>query len=119
MECKKERYKGYNLYYFEEKFFEIGKKIIDKNYKEEKILKNTKRNFVEIISVNKEKKKLICVYPPKGGKYGVDHLVWSPMGKNIKILFCRDKESSYDEIDINTFDFEEFKKVEKELENGM
>ena len=56
------------------------------------------------------KKKLICVYPPKGGKYGVDHLVWSPIGKNIKILFCKDKESSYDEIDINTFDFEELKK---------
>ena len=65
------------------------------------------------------KKKLICVYPPRGGKYGVDHLVWSPVGKNIKILFCKDKESSYDEIDINTFDFEEFKKVEKEFENEM
>ena len=55
MEYKKEKYKGYNLYYFEEKFSEIGKKIVDKNYKEEKILKNTKRNFVEIISVNEEK----------------------------------------------------------------
>ena len=55
MKCKKEKYKGYNLYYFEEKFSEIGKKIVDKNYKEEKILKNTKRNFVEIISVNEEK----------------------------------------------------------------
>ena len=55
MEYRKEKYKGYNLYYFEEKFSEIGKKIIDKNYKEEKILKNTKRNFVEIISVNDEK----------------------------------------------------------------
>ena len=55
MEYRKEKYKGYNLYYFEEKFSEIGKKIIDKNYKEEKILKNTKRNFVEIISVNEEK----------------------------------------------------------------
>ena len=65
------------------------------------------------------KKKLICVYPPKGGKHGVDHLVWSPVGKNIKILFCKNKESSYDEIDINTFNFEEFKKVEKELENEV
>lgn len=55
MKYKKEKYKEYNLYYCEDKFFEIGKKIIDKNYKEEKILKNTKRNFVEIISVNKEK----------------------------------------------------------------
>ncbi len=55
MKYKKEKYKGYNLYYFEEKFSEIGKKIVDKNYREEKILKNTKRNFVEIISVNKEK----------------------------------------------------------------
>lgn len=65
------------------------------------------------------KKKLICIYPPKGGKYGVDHLVWAPVGKNIKILFCKDKKSSYDEIDINTFNFEEFKKVEKELENEI
>ena len=55
MKYKKEKYKGYNLYYFEEKFSEIGKKIVDKNYREEKILKNTKRNFVEIISVNEEK----------------------------------------------------------------
>ena len=55
MECKKEKYKGYNLYYFEDKFSEIGKKIVDKNYKEEKILKNTKRNFVEIINLNEEK----------------------------------------------------------------
>lgn len=55
MKCKKEKYKGYNLYYFEEKFSEIGKKIVDKNYKEEKILKNTKRNFVEIINLNEEK----------------------------------------------------------------
>lgn len=54
MKCKKEKYKGYCLYYFDEKFSEIGKKIIDKNYKEEKILKNTKRNFVEIISVDKK-----------------------------------------------------------------
>lgn len=55
MKCKKEKYKGYNLYYFEEKFSEIGKKIVDKNYREEKILKNTKRNFVEIISVDDKK----------------------------------------------------------------
>lgn len=55
MKYKKEKYKGYNLYYFEEKFSEIGKKIVDKNYREEKILKNTKRNFVEIISINEEK----------------------------------------------------------------
>ena len=55
MEYRTEKYKGYNLYCFEEKFFEIGRKIIDKNYKEEIILKNTKRNFVEVINVNDEK----------------------------------------------------------------
>ncbi len=52
------------------------------------------------------KKKLICVYPPNGGRFGVDHLVWAPLGDNIKILFCKET-SKYGEIDINTFDFEE------------
>lgn len=54
MNYKKEKYKGYDLYYFDSKFSEIGKYIIDKNYKEVKILKNTKRNFVEIINIGNE-----------------------------------------------------------------
>lgn len=55
MNYKRGKYKGYDLYYFEDKFYKIGEKIIDKKYKEEKVLKNTKRNFVEIISIEKEK----------------------------------------------------------------
>ena len=54
-------------------------------------------------------KKMIIVYPPKGGKYGVDHLVWAPKSKYNKVIFCKDKTGNYDEIDINTFDFDEMK----------
>lgn len=57
----------------------------------------------------------ISVYPPKGGKYGVDHLVWAPKTKETKVIFCKDKISQYDEIDINTFDFEEMKKMIGEI----
>jgi len=55
-------------------------------------------------------KKMITVYPPKGGKYGIDHLVWAPKSKYNKVIFCKDKTGNYDEIDINTFDFDEMKK---------
>ena len=54
-------------------------------------------------------KKMIIVYPPKGGKYGVDHLVWAPKSEYSRVIFCKDKIGTYDEIDINTFDFEEMK----------
>ena len=54
-------------------------------------------------------KKMITVYPPKGGKYGIDHLVWAPKSKYKKVIFCKDKTGNYDEIDINTFDFDEMK----------
>lgn len=56
-------------------------------------------------------KNNISVYPPRGGKYGVDHLVWAPKTKDTRVIFCKDKRSQYDEIDINTFDFEEMKKM--------
>ena len=55
-------------------------------------------------------KKMITVYPPKGGKYGVDHLVWAPKSEYSKVIFCKDKTGNYDEIDINTFNFDEMKK---------
>ena len=55
-------------------------------------------------------KKMITVYPPKGGKYGVDHLVWAPKSEYSKVIFCKDKTGTYDEIDINTFNFDEMKK---------
>ena len=54
-------------------------------------------------------KKMITVYPPKGGKYGVDHLVWAPKSKYNKVIFCKDKSGTYDEIDINTFSFNQMK----------
>ena len=55
-------------------------------------------------------KKMITVYPPKGGKYGIDHLVWAPKSKYNKVIFCKDKTGNYDEIDINTFNLVEMKK---------
>ena len=48
-----EKYKGFNLYFYDEKYFEVGKKIIDKEFKKIKILKDTKRNYVLIIEVDK------------------------------------------------------------------
>lgn len=57
------------------------------------------------------KKRNISVYPLNGGKFGVDHLVWAPKTEGTNVIFCRDKESKYDEIDINTFDFEEMKEL--------
>lgn len=64
-------------------------------------------------------KKNISVYPPKGGKFGVDHLVWAPKTEGTNVIFCKDKKSQYDEIDINTFDWEKMKslinKLTKEL----
>ena len=63
-------------------------------------------------------KKMITVYPPKGGKYGVDHLVWAPKSKYNKVIFCKDKTGNYDEIDINTFDFDEMKEEVLNLINS-
>ena len=54
-------------------------------------------------------KKMITVYPPKGGKYGVDHLVWAPKSEYNRVIFCKDKTGTYDEIDINTFSMQEMK----------
>lgn len=49
------KYKGYNLYSFEEKYIEICKKILDKDYTTIKELKNTPRNYVALIEINGEK----------------------------------------------------------------
>jgi len=54
-------------------------------------------------------KKMITVYPPNGGKYGVDHLVWAPKSEYSRVIFCEDKTGTYDEIDINIFNFDEIK----------
>ena len=63
-------------------------------------------------------KKLITVYPPKGGKYGVDHLVWAPKSEYSRVIFCKDKTGNYDEIDINTFNFDEMKEEILKLINN-
>ncbi|MGL5278833.1 MAG: glycosyltransferase family 9 protein [Cetobacterium sp.] len=54
-------------------------------------------------------KKIIAVYPPNGGKVGVDHLVWGPLDPENKILFCKATLKIGEEIDINTFDEEEMR----------
>ncbi len=51
-------------------------------------------------------KPMVCVYPPHGGIYGVDHEVWGPLNENARMIFCKDKKSEKDEIDINTFEIE-------------
>lgn len=57
------------------------------------------------------KKRNISVYPPNGGNFGVDHLVWAPLTEGTNVIFCEDKKSKYDEIDINTFNFFEMKQI--------
>ena len=63
-------------------------------------------------------KKMITVYPPKGGKYGVDHLVWAPKSEYSRVIFCKEKTGTYDEIDINTFNFDEIKEEILKLINN-
>ena len=63
-------------------------------------------------------KKMITVYPPKGGKYGVDHLVWAPKSEYSRVIFCKDKTGTYDEIDINTFNMQEMKEEILKLINN-
>lgn len=55
MELKTKNYKKINLFFYNEKFLNIGKKIIDKDFKVLKDLKNTKRNYVALIEVAGEK----------------------------------------------------------------
>ena len=45
-------YEGFNIFYYENKYVEIGKKIIKNDYKTIKILKNTKRNYVSEIEID-------------------------------------------------------------------
>ena len=47
-----EKYKGYSIFAYDKFFIKIGKNIIDKEYKEFSILKNTKRNYVSEIQIN-------------------------------------------------------------------
>jgi lipopolysaccharide core biosynthesis protein rfaY len=47
-----EKYKEYSIFAYNKFFVEIGKNIIDKEYKEVNILKNSKRNYVSEIQIN-------------------------------------------------------------------
>lgn len=60
---KNEKYKEYNIYYPEEEIFyeKIGKQIVDKEYKELEVYKNTERNYVAKIEI--EGKKYILKSP--------------------------------------------------------
>ncbi|QYR56601.1 glycosyltransferase family 9 protein [Fusobacterium vincentii] len=112
------------LVYFGDKYEEL--KFLEKKYKYVYIPKKIESILDTAILIKKSdyvispdtsivhiasafNKKMITVYPPKGGKYGVDHLVWAPKSKYNKVIFCKDKTGNYDEIDINTFDFDEMK----------
>ena len=48
----KEKYKEYSIFAYDKFFIEIGKNIIDKEYKELNILKDTKRNYVSEIQID-------------------------------------------------------------------
>ena len=45
-------YKGLNIFYYEDKYMEVGKKIIENDYKTIKVLKDTKRNYVSAIEID-------------------------------------------------------------------
>ena len=120
--CLKDKDIAIILVYFGDKYKEL--EFLEKKYKSvyipkkiESILNTTilikKSDYVispdtSIVHIASAlNKKMITVYPPNGGKYGVDHLVWAPKSEYNKVIFCKDKSSSYDEIDINTFELEE------------
>ena len=46
---KKQKEDSFNIYVYDEKYLELGRDILNKNYKEIKKLKDTKRNYVVLI----------------------------------------------------------------------
>ena len=121
------------LVYFGDKYKEL--ELLEKKYKYVYILEKIESILDTAILIKKSdyvispdtsivhiasafNKKMITVYPPKGGKYGIDHLVWAPKSKYNKVIFCKDKTGNYDEIDINTFDFDEMKEEILKLINN-
>ncbi|MGL5230785.1 MAG: lipopolysaccharide core heptose(II) kinase RfaY [Cetobacterium sp.] len=52
---KKELYKKDNIYFYEDKYLTISKKIVDGDYEVVNRLKDTKRNYVALIVVENEK----------------------------------------------------------------
>ena len=56
MKIKRKKYKGYEIYYYEDKFLNISKDIINENFQIIKIYKDTVRNYVAKISLKNEEK---------------------------------------------------------------
>ena len=121
------------LVYFGDKYEEL--KFLEKKYKYVYIPKKIESILDTAILIKKSdyvispdtsivhiasafNKKMITIYPPKGGKYGVDHLVWAPKSEYSRVIFCKDKIGTYDEIDINTFNFDEMKEEILKLINN-
>ena len=48
---KQQNYQEFKIFYYDDKYLEIGKKIIEKNFKIVKILKDSKRNYVSEIEI--------------------------------------------------------------------
>lgn len=53
-EIKRKKYKEFYIFSTNEKNFKLGKKILDKKYIIKKELKNTKRNYVAVIEIDKK-----------------------------------------------------------------
>ena len=49
---KEQNYKDFKIFYYDDKYLEIGKKIIEKSFKTVKILKDSKRNYVSEIEID-------------------------------------------------------------------
>ena len=131
--CLKDKDIAIILVYFGDKYREL--EALEKKYTNVYIPKNITNILDTAILIKKSdyvispdtsivhiasafNKKMITVYPPKGGKYGVDHLVWAPKSEYNKVIFCKDKTGTYDEIDINTFNFYEMKEEILKLINN-
>ena len=48
---KEQDYKGFKIFYYDNRYLEIGKKIIEKDFKTIKVLKDSKRNYVSEIEI--------------------------------------------------------------------
>lgn len=51
---KEIKYKGFKIYSFDKKYEEAGKRIVDREYEEIEIYKNTERNYVARIEIDKD-----------------------------------------------------------------
>lgn len=54
MKINRDKYKDYDIYYYDDKFLNMSKNIIDKNFQIVKIYKDTVRNYVAKISLKNE-----------------------------------------------------------------